>query len=335
MSSHANSTLAFKSGWFDVVFDHGHLGVYMFFVLSGYLITYLLRKEWEAHTRISLRNFYARRVLRIFPAFYGYLAVLAFLTAMGTLSIAWTQFLSAGLFAWNYKHIWDHASGAGNWFLGHLWSLSLEEQFYLLWPVTLLVVGMRRAAVVPVVLILFLPLLRVVTYFLWPEARGQLPMMVHTSADRLMFGCLLALWDGRPRLERTMQVCRHPVWAILATGFLILVSPALLRHFGGAYNLPIGQTLDGLLIAFLVAWLLRNSGCFASRLLNSQPLVCIGVLSYSLYLWQQLFLTPLNKSWTGLFPLNLFCAFGAAALSYYAVELPTLRLRRFFRPTTH
>ncbi len=334
MYSHARLTFPFHSDWLDMLFEHGHLGVYIFFVLSGYLITYLLRKENEATGGINLFDFYARRVLRIFPAFYAFVAVLAVLTGLGLLSISKVHFISAGSFAWNYKHLWDHSVGSGNWFLGHIWSLSLEEQFYLLWPVTLILFGFRHAPRIPLALILCLPLVRVITYFIWPEARGQLGMMVHTSADRLMFGCLLALWDGHPRFERAMQSFRHPLWPALASIVLVFGIPSLASRFGGAFELPIGLTLEGLLIGFLLAWLLRNSGCLAGRLLNSRPFVHIGVLSYSLYLWNPLFLTPLNDSWTGRFPMNLLCTLAAAEISFYLVEQPILKLRRFFRSSS-
>jgi len=102
----------------------GQSGVDAFFVISGFLITYLLLKEKDATGTISLRNFYFRRFFRIFPPFYAYLAVVGILWVAGLARQDVRAFLSAATYTWNY------APHATSWLLAHTWSLSLEEQFY-------------------------------------------------------------------------------------------------------------------------------------------------------------------------------------------------------------
>ncbi|MDR3456891.1 MAG: acyltransferase [Verrucomicrobiae bacterium] len=333
--SHAQFTLSHPlPEWVYLIFIRADLGVFIFFILSGFLITYLLTSEYAASGTVNLRNFYLRRVLRIFPAFYSYLLVLAGLAAFGIIPIALSHFIDAFFFLWNYKHLWDPTNGPGIWYLGHFWTLSLEEQFYLLWPLTLLLLKLRRAAWVALALIIIMPVVRLVTYFVFPESRGQLMMMLHTGADALMFGCLLALLIRHEKMNRLLEQLKKPFWPVAAALFACIGSPltaaCLPGHVEGGYSNTLGRSLTGLSVTFIIAWLLKYPDCAVGRFLNSRPMLHIGVLSYSLYLWQQLFLTPLNKTWTGEFPVNLGCAYVAALLCYYLVERPFLKLKQNF-----
>jgi peptidoglycan/LPS O-acetylase OafA/YrhL len=293
-----------------------------------------LQKEWAKTGNISLRDFYLRRILRIFPAFYTYLMVLAVLSVAGFLSIAWSHFLDAGLFLWNYKHIWDSSVGEGNWLLGHIWTLSLEEQFYLLWPLSLLLLRPRGAMWLALALIFVMPSCRIASYFLLPAWRGQLLMMLHTGADAIMFGCFLALTLNTARVSGILYRFRHPIWPIFSCLFVWMVSPTigilLPGHLGGGYEISLGRSLAGMCVAFLVAWLLKHPESLAGKLLNSRLMIHLGVLSYSLYLWNPLFLTSPNKTWTGIFPLNLVCTYLAALLCYHLIEKRFLKMKGKF-----
>ena len=333
--SHASFTLKHPLPmWAYFLFIRADLGVFIFFILSGFLITYLLTVEHAATGTINLRNFYMRRVLRIFPAFYFYLLVLAGLTVFGVIPIAFSHFLDASLFLWNYKHLWDPTNGPGIWYLGHFWTLSLEEQFYLLWPLALLLLKMRNAVWVALALIVVMPIVRLASYFLFPESRGQLTMMLHTGADSLMFGCLLALLIRHDKMEALLEHVRNPLWPILATLIICILSPlvadCLPGHMEGGYSNTLGRTLTGVCVTFIIAWLLKYPDCLAGRFLNSKAMMHIGILSYSLYLWQQLYLTPLNKTWTGVFPVNVGCAYLTALACLYLVEKPFLKLKQNF-----
>ena len=158
--------------WFFL--SDGHLGVTVFFVISGYLITYLLRREQEKTGRIDLRAFYLRRMLRIFPACYTFLIVLAVLVTLGIIPLSVTDLALSATYTWNYRFFtlpWNltaHTSAFApqSWYAGHLWSLSLEEQFYLVWPPLLVWVGLKRGLKVAFGIIIAEPFLRVAPHFL-------------------------------------------------------------------------------------------------------------------------------------------------------------------------
>lgn len=168
------------------IFGNGALGVEIFFVISGFLITRLLMQESYTTGRISLRQFYLRRTFRILPAFYAFLAFAGILAAAGYVSPARADFLAAGTFLWNYTRRTDEARA-------HLWSLSVEEQFYLFWPLLLMLIGNRRARIAAGLLVCAAPFIRLGTYAVWPAMRAYIPVMMHTRIDALMFGCFAAL----------------------------------------------------------------------------------------------------------------------------------------------
>ncbi len=315
------------------LFGNGNLGVMTFFVISGYLITYLIRKEWEQTGTICLKSFYARRTLRIFPALYVYLLVIVVLRTVEWIGTNWGDLILAGTFLTNYRHAflppvtnWD-----GFWFVGHFWTLSLEEQFYLFWPATILVVGLPLAPRVALFLVLASPAIRVLTYFAWPASRGQLGGMVHCASDPIMLGCLAALWEGRPFFEKILLKGSSWIWPTAAALFLLVGSPWLSTLFRGSYTMAVGWSLNAISITFVVLWILRHPTCVVGRLLDSRVLRHVGILSYSLYLWQQLVLSPTNRTWTGVFPMNFIACFVFAQISYWVIEQPFLRLRARLR----
>jgi peptidoglycan/LPS O-acetylase OafA/YrhL len=329
--SHARYTIAWKPPHaLDVVWDWvGFLGVQVFFGLSGYLITYLLVKENDRTGTVSLRNFYMRRVLRIFPAFYFYLAVITLLTVLGVLAVQPKPLLASAVYLKNY---FNSSPADHSWFVGHSWSLGVEEQFYLFWPVLFVLAGVRRARYAALALILAMPFVRVFSVLCFPEARGTVGATIHTCADRLMFGCLLALLDGNPMFEGVMKRFASSWFPALAAVFLVFMGPHLGQHFHASYTLTLGISLEGGLIAFIIAWLLRHPSSLGAAFLNRRFMVHLGVLSYSLYLWQQLFMTGHNRTFTGWFPLNILFAYGMACASYYLIERRFLEMRSRFRP---
>ena len=123
--------------------DVAHLGVLVFFVISGFLITSLLMSEHEMTDAVSLKRFYLRRIVRIFPAFYAFILVMAVATLLGAAQLTGRDFAYALTYTVNFEP--NRALQ-----IGHLWSLSVEEQFYLLWPLTLLLLRERRALFVAV-----------------------------------------------------------------------------------------------------------------------------------------------------------------------------------------
>ncbi len=309
-----------------LIAGNGEMGVTVFFVLSGFLITTLLLKEVRKTGRLSIKTFYIRRAFRIWPAFYLMVAVVVFLGVTKTIPLTAGEVASAGLFVWNY---YPHGS---TWFLGHTWSLAVEEQFYFVWPLLLKFLGAGRAAWFATGVIAIEPAVRVVNYWLAPSMRSHIGIMGHTRADSLMMGALAALLYGRPDFERI--VGRLFTWNLPLAGgcFLLFFNPFLEENARGAYMLPVGFLLQNCIIVLIMLWGIQNSDRGFGRVLNSRFAVHVGLISYSLYLWQQMFLTTQNKTFTGIFPLNILATFAVAECSYWFVERTFLAMRKRFVP---
>jgi peptidoglycan/LPS O-acetylase OafA/YrhL len=213
----------------------------------------------------------------------------------------------------------------------HFWSLCIEEQFYLCWPLALLVVLQRsgRSGTIrlAITLILAAPIYRVAMYPLVHDhlARTFFYYLLPGQMDALMFGCLAALAEGLTAFEGAYLFVSKFAW--LAPIWFFGISAALTIVFGTRYRLSIGETLDGVAVLTMMLWAIRNTTSFIGRVLNWRPVVHIGVISYSVYIWQTYFLHNENLTIFGRFPWNLICILGAAELSWQTVE----RFSRFVR----
>ena len=302
----------------------GTLGVTIFFVISGYLITLLLLHEFQKFGRIDLRAFYVRRILRIFPVFYLYIVSLSLLASITEYSIPAEDYRHALTFTANYKVL--------NWMLGHLWSLSVEEQFYLFWPL-IVACGRRHIFSVATALICLAPVARVVAYK-FPEIAPYVLAPSLANADVLMFGAVLANFTflRSPILSRPVL---HS-WRIrILCLVLMCIFPFLAtRGIAGKISLPFERTITGLCAACLIHSVTQVRDDFLYRLLNNRFVNYIGVLSFSIYIWQQMFLTiqdrPAIEGWWTAFPVNIVLVFFVSAISYHAWEKPFLRLKALF-----
>jgi peptidoglycan/LPS O-acetylase OafA/YrhL len=295
----------------------GKSGVDIFFVISGFLITGLLVKEWNATEKISLRNFYFRRFFRIFPPFYVFLAIMGIVWARGIVSINVPGFVSSGTYTSNY---W----GSPNWILAHTWSLGLEEQFYVLWPPCFALLGKRRSAQVALAIIALAPAVRLLNYVVAPPLRGAEGMMLHTRLDMIMFGCAMALLWESPRFHEQAERFMHPGLFAFATFYIVVLAPVLSARFMGWYDWPVGYTLRGLLISLVVLYAVKRPASPTGKFLNLALMRHLGVISYSIYLWQQPFMGGVG----GLaVPWNIVPTLGAAELSHWLVERPSFWLR--------
>jgi peptidoglycan/LPS O-acetylase OafA/YrhL len=320
-------------------FFNGEYGVEIFFVLSGYLITSILIREYDAIGKIDIKAFYYRRIFRIFPAFYLFLFLIAVLDWMRVLKIPGTELAFAGSHLINYGRaiillFKIHAPASPDyWFVGQFWSLSLEEQFYWMWPLTLLVLLRTRWYSILMAVILAMPVIRLSSYYLFPELRGQLMMMLHTASDGIFSGCILAIclaWH--PHFSKKLLLSP---WAVAGLVFYIywvdpFVGDAMPRGFG----VVLGATLVIAAIALIIANVLLQEGrTWYHRLLESGVLVSLGRTSFSIYLWQQMFLTPLNTTFLGKWPINLVGAIVTGWMSYRYIELPFIRLKDRYFPS--
>lgn len=301
--------------------DLAGLGVLVFFVISGFLITSLLMSERQYTGSISLPRFYLRRVLRIFPAFYVFVAALLLANLAGLYRLDTADFLYAATYTVNYypNHPWP---------IAHLWSLSIEEQFYLLWPLTLKWLDERTALRVAVAAIFIGPLVRtgILEWTFHVDPRNPLADMTIFPAmfDYLATGCALALL--RPWLLKQTWYLRltSSRWLVLTIPLMLLIN----RERGYTLAVLLGSPIVNVCMALLIESSTRHIESFAGRLLNWKPVAFLGVLSYSLYLWQQPFLDRESQAWWCAFPQNLTFTFIAALLSYFIVEHAFLGLRR-------
>jgi len=291
----------------------------VFFVLSGFLITNLLHNERARTQTISLRRFYLRRTLRIFPAYYAMVGIIALLAAVGLVTGVDPRNLTICLF-------YLRNLGGTSEVLGHAWSLALEEQFYLLWPTMFLLLprGARRAALVTALLIAAMTIARTVgiVRHWWPVASGVFYERPWFRFDSLWIGCALALWVADGSGSRTWLI-RIPTSAWL----LALLAWSLVANVGSLA--PVYQTVEMVLAAGLLLRLRLAPDGWVGWFLQTGFMRLLGKLSYSLYLWQQLFLVTHTPEWGVLraFPVSLLCVTAAALTSYVVIERPFLRLK--------
>jgi peptidoglycan/LPS O-acetylase OafA/YrhL len=294
----------------------GALGVSLFFAISGYLITTLLLQERESTGRISLGAFYVRRAFRILPPAYLYLLLLVLLAK--PLRIG--ELASAAFFFSNY---WPERS----WFTQHFWSLSVEEHFYLLWPLGLTLVGPRRALRGAVLLI---PV--AVVWRAWSLTHFELPVPALQRTDMRLDAFLFA-----SALAATLCSWRRTaLLSILCTrgfrtsGLVILFVVSVWAVTGSA---PATATLaQSVLLPALMVSLMHEDGSWLYRVLELQSLRWFGRISYGLYLWQQFFLVghsapTLGRAVRGFLP-RVVVVVVVAVLSYYLMERPFLAFGR-------
>lgn len=308
----------------------GSVGVHVFFALSGYLITGILLRERSATGGVGLRNFYLRRALRILPAFYVALAGIVLLSLLTrTVEVSAAEVVVSGLFLADYSPV------PLGWWLGHTWTLAVEEQFYLLWPALLVLLRPRRALVAALVLIVVEPVVRTLTYAggTGPPDLAAFTCNLHLQADALLMGAALALFAAVRPDQHARVIDRIGRYRLAPVALLGLVANEMVVHLAGlAYQLPVGLSVQGLCIVVVIAAAERPGR--TQRCLAVRPLVWLGLISYSLYLWQQVFSAPFWNSGVMADPLACLAFSLAAGLaSWHLVERPGLRAKRRFDPT--
>jgi len=295
----------------------GRSAVDVFFVISGFLITGLLLKDSDEKSGYRLKRFYLRRFFRIFPPFYLFLGVVLILWKTGVQPVDSRAFITAATYTYNYL---PHGLG---WLLAHCWSLSLEEQFYIIWAPCMILLGWKKSRTVALGAILLSPAIRFLTYVLAPRIRGSEDMMLHTRLDTIMFGCAMALLWKDARFNRWVEKLVRPSLVMFAIFYILILGPCLSTRFAARYDWTIGYSLEGFLISVVILYAVRTPSSGFGKFLNWAPMRHIGVISYGIYLWQQMFTGP-YAFWV---PLNLVVVLGCAELSYWLVERPSFRLR--------
>lgn len=317
---------------FGVFVTGGFLGVDLFFVLSGFLITSLLVERWEFEGERGFGRFYLRRALRLLPAVLFLLVIHIVFIALvhpELLGPALGTTLAVLTYSANYAAVF---AGTNSPHLGHMWSLAVEEQFYLVFPfvlIGLLSAGVSRRWIVR------LTVVAVIAVSLWRAALfggtadwSAIYRRTDVRLDAMLIGALLALIYHRLPLSRLSAATVSAAGTAAAGGFL---AAALLLQRDQPVLYQGGFTLIAVLAAVMVAVTVdgRWSWC---RLLETRPVVMIGRLSYSLYLWHYGVFVFVGEIGAGLpapvrVVLGFTGAFAGAAISYVAVERPMLRMK--------
>jgi len=316
----------------------GFLGVDLFFVLNGFLITGLLAKEFEATNSISLINFYARRALRLAPAFLIYLFAALVITYKQHPEEFACEVKLVGLSLvyltnWRMALGWDYSLDP----TAIIWSLSIEEQFYLVWPpLLLLLLSWRiKRSHISVALSLIVVIVAIHRATLWTEG-AELNRMYYgtdTRADALFVGCLCAFLAQRrlpARLKSTLRI-----FGLGAAVFLAYLISTV--SFTGQFLYRGGYTLIALATGLLI-WTVNDSEhTWFARLLSLYPFRWFGLISYSLYLWHWLLLRNVSfyyvaGAWDGW--AKFVAAVTIAASSFYLIERRVNKLKSRFSYTT-
>lgn len=317
--------------------EGGGYGVDIFFVLSGFLITSLLLEEWRSSGAISLLRFYGRRMVRLFPALFAMLLGAGFVAAL--FAVRGRPVLTAGdvLLCLVYVGNWASAfelTSLGP--IGHTWSLAIEEQFYLLWPIGLLaLLGWRRLTST----VVWIPFAAAVLSYLdrnLLRVRGasvaRLYFASDTHAEGILLGCATALavawyWPLGRRVGSLGG-------AVVITSLpLIAYAVAFVPYYMKNANLA-AFTIVHVATAATIVQVVAGPSSLITRSLSWAPLVFVGKLSYSLYLWHVpvcYYLDMLGLSWPfsiGV-AVRVLLSAALALASYYLIE------RRFSRLKTH
>ncbi len=300
-----------------IIYHFGPFGVKVFFVISGYLITTLLMNEERKAGRISLGQFYFRRAFRIWPVAYAFILVVALLDRVNWISLPAHNLIFAATFTMN--HTLNIA-----WWTEHLWSLAIEEQFYLVWPFVFLLANRRWRVGCCLFLLMIAPVLRIFTYIYAPKVYWEMQASLLFMSDSIAVGCLLALLSTTLHKNQLVDRAIRSPWFYLLPLLSIGMYATLKPWF--PFYLAVGESVAVLCIAATI-WRVIHVRDRLFLLLNSRALVTVGLFSYSLYVWQQLFLSPTRIGIFNTWPLNLIGVCAAAIVSYYGIELPFLRIR--------
>ena len=320
------------AGWYHII--PGGFGVTIFFFLSGYLITTLLRREYESTGSINFKNFYLRRAYRIFPPLYIVLFLIALLALVGVIE--------------HQMHLWGVVSQIFYWtnyyiiFYGKeylvpstfvYWSLAIEEHFYFIFPVVFLL-AIRRFSYANAALFFFVFCLLVLAWRYWLVLKVGMShdytyYATDTRFDSLLFGCIMGVWRN-PVIDEAWKLDQRSGYIVLCIALLVLVFCLVWRD--ETFRETLRYTLQGMAL-FPVFWLaIRHPDWLAFRWLNWRPVRFFGVISYTFYLSHLFAIFMVDRLIDANNPVRAMVAFiftfAFSTLMFYAVERPIAGLRR-------
>ncbi len=329
------AVMVFHSGFF---LNGGFIGVDIFFILSGFLITSLLINEYDHYKRISLKKFYGRRILRLAPALLTLLCVYLIITFVIT-SLSHQQdtdnIIDASIVL-VYMANWSRAFNIHPpMYLGHTWSLSIEEQFYILWPTIFIILMRSRLSRQKIVLAVF-----ALTLFAWlwriyllniGTSFDRIYNGLDTRADELLAGCGLAilLTLNLSRLRSFLSQRALLSYISVAAGAL-LVGMAIFLRYDDLEIYRWSFMVIEFCAAVIIVDILFSKRSRLRPLLELKGLVQIGRISYGLYLWHFLILRLIGVGGGRVLIISGVLAFIAAILSYKFIEQPALKKKKRF-----
>ncbi|MGB9181745.1 MAG: acyltransferase [Pyrinomonadaceae bacterium] len=318
--------------------DLGGLGVKLFFVLSGFLITSILLRSKTLVERdkqspaFTFRQFYVRRALRIFPPYYLLLLVIT-LAGVPTMRAAW------GWHAAYLSNIYFFMKRGFDEYVSHLWSLSVEEQFYLIWPWIVLLVPRRHLQRVIILLVLTGPIFRLACALLLTNSQliGVLPL---SCFDKLGMGALLAVWSEPSFVKKEYAARLRFMSFYIGAPLFVLVLVLRLLNTGELFHI----VFSDISVTLIGVWLIYKASIGfegkLGRLLEWRPLTYIGTISYGVYLYHNFMrlLVPSLLRRAGLpanslglnFILMSLATLCIASASWYFFERPVNNLKRHF-----
>ena len=311
----------------------GVFGVTIFFFISGFLITSLLIAEHEATKAISIKRFYLRRILRLYPPLLIYIVAMSAVWVAHGSPLDLTGLFGALFYFANYLYaLWpEHLSIYG----AHLWSLSVEEHFYLFFPL-LFAIGFGRNTVALCSLIAVALVIRLTAAHLG-ATETYTSVATECRFDTILAGCFTAIVLNKPTSDQLIRFAVHPVTVVIA--LFAVLSTFVIRdtYFRQTFRFTIQNIA---LIPLVLAAVVTPRYLTVKRILNFQPVKWIGVLSYSLYLWH-FAMFDLAKATLGEGPeivrygVGWLLAFCIAVAIYVLVERPMFKLRRLAGSRTH
>ena len=298
-------------------------GVNIFFVISGFIITTLALREHDTRGYFSIRDFYIRRFFRIIPPVATYLGFLIVANAASLIRQPYPGTLTAAAFACNFPN------AQCGWFASHTWTLAFEEQFYIVFPLLFAPIGRSAGkifAILFVVLVAF-PFLRFLLHLsdFWRDVAGFAP-----SFSFICAGAVAAAYtDKTARFMASSRAGYLLIAVVLILGGLLYVNASFAFPLGSP-SAYMQVSFDNVLLPVGIAWLVVSSvyqSGFFVRMLTAPPVLFLGLISYSLYLWQQLFTgaPSLYTSPDSVLAMPVLML-AVATLSYFFIEKPVVRL---------
>ena len=310
---------------------NGALGVDIFFIISGFLITTLLLKERAKNGSINLKNFYIRRVLRIFPAAYVYLSTIVVVCLVLKYSIDKINMIACFTYLADFSSIGRKHT---NWATGHFWSLAVEEQFYLFFPL-LLVKNIKAYVWMLLFILVILPV-----YFVVVGAFASLDFKILYFITHFLIkfqgiaiGSMTSLLVFQKIIDLEKVKFNKIIINVLNIFLLVSIFYLGYEDFFSVKGMLKDEVISIQVATLIIINIFFPKDNFFYYFLNNKVIKFFGVLSYSIYIWHILFTDITYKPFPSFFyqiPINFLCILITATISYYFLEKPFLNLKKRF-----